>query len=200
MTVWWKIRIALATAEKQWTRRDQRGNDTQVRLKCIVIVNAIALTMRAPMLRLGTKRVRPTNWHRNGDPLVRRSGVPTDSAATRNTGDANASFVHLYTCFQIIDRTNYVPHLDSGRRVATRKPIPPVQIVYAMVDSRDFAEFQRINNEADVTVLCKPNGAVLIVPFRAKRVWGMAANVEDGWQRASRFRTLAVQYVRLPTV
>src|SRR5262249_23768531 len=107
---------------------------------------------------------------------------------------------HVRTTFEIIQRTNAVPTLDAGGRVAARLPPPAVfddilafksvaaempvwGPIGAVVNAGNLAQLQRIDNEANVTVAREPNAVVLECRLVAvAALAGMTADVKDGRQ------------------
>src|SRR5207245_808341 len=90
---------------------------------------------------------------------------PAIGAAARTARDAEPLRIHLWPRFQVIERPHGVPALDARRGVAERMPPPPVPFlarVRAVVDALKLAVLQRVDDQADVTVLGQPGGMVLV--------------------------------------
>src|SRR5205807_6854629 len=88
--------------------------------------------------------------------------------------------IDLRARHEVIDCANAVPALDSGGGVAVVVPPPAFEVVGAVVDARDLAELQRVDDEANVAVGGEPQAVVLerglVAVAPTARV---SANVED---------------------
>jgi len=65
--------------------------------------------------------------------------------------------------------------------------MPHVQVVRSMMNPRDLAELQRIEHQTGKPVRDEPEGAVLILKFRAERMRRMSAKIKDSRQPLGRF-------------
>ena len=99
------------------------------------------------------------------DTVVERGNRPAIRAAAGPSRDAEAVGIHFRPRAKIVDRPDAVPGLDAGGRVTSRVPPPHAFFVSAVVKALDFAELQRIDNQADVTVLCEPPSVMLVGDF-----------------------------------
>src|SRR5258705_11252887 len=106
--------------------------------------------------------------------------------------------VHFRPCFQIIERANRVPSLQSCRRITERKPVPHIQIMRAVVNPGDLSKFERVEYQAWVAMRRKPDCAVLILHLRPERMRRMPAKIENRWQRlAAAFRHVEIsRYIK----
>src|SRR5262249_4985033 len=118
--------------------------------------------------------------HGHLDALVGGADPDRRRPAAGDAGDADAVRIDILAAHQIIDGADAVPALDAGGRVAERLPPPAALAVGAVVDAGDFAELQRVDDEADVAVVGEPEAVVLeggLVAVAAAP--GVAADVED---------------------
>src|SRR5213075_1552935 len=96
------------------------------------------------------------------DAVVESGRSPAIRAAAGPARDAETVGVHFRPRAKIVERPDAVPSLDARGCVPARVPPPQAFLVSAMVDALDFAELQRIDDQADVSVLREP-GAVMLV-------------------------------------
>ena len=178
-----KVGISAPAEEEQGARRDQRADDGEVPQVRVVEVDTVALSGGDPVSGLGGECVGRQARNRHRHPLVHGGGEPGGGSAARYPGHPDPPRVDLRARLQIIDRPHGVPHLDARRSVAERQPVPDVQVVDAVMDPRDLAELERIEDQADVAVGGEPGRAVLIVRLRSQGVGGVAADIEDRRER-----------------
>jgi hypothetical protein len=131
--------------------------------------------------------------------VVERGNCPAIRAAAGPSRDAEAVGIHFRTRAKIVERPDAVPGLDAGGRVTARVPPPHGFFVSAVVNAWDFAELQRIDDQADVTVLREPHAVMLVGDFVsvADAVLddrSVAADVENRGRRLTQlFRQIKVR-------
>src|SRR5262249_20956657 len=99
--------------------------------------------------------------HSTLDPLVGSGDPDRRGTAAGDAGDGDAVGVDVGTTHEIVDATDAVPALDAGRRVTERLPPPAAVAISAVVNARDLAELQRVDDQADVTVRGEPHAVIL---------------------------------------
>ena len=117
------------------------------------------------MGRLRTERISGTDRGRCRHALVDGRNVPRYSPAPRNARYSDTRLVGLGTRVQVIQRADGIPHFGSRRRVSQGEPVPHIQIMDTVVDSRHLAEFKRVKDQTAVAVGGKPCSAVLVIRF-----------------------------------
>src|SRR5207249_4644623 len=115
---------------------------------------------------------------------------PRISAAAAAAGDADFRRIDFGAAAQIVDGANRIPRLDARRRIAARHPPPHLLAIQTVMNPLDFAELERVENDADVAVFGEPRAVMLIEGFVAVRNvvllhLRMAADIDDG--REARF-------------
>ena len=113
-----------------------------------------------------------------GDPVGR-------GAAARDAGDTDPGRVDVRPREQVVDRADAIPALDTRGRVAKRLPPPAAQIIRAVMNTRDLAHLQRIDEQRNIAVAGEPHsmfleGRLVAVAASAQ----MPAEVEDAGQFA----------------
>src|SRR5207245_6372375 len=104
-------------------------------------------------------------------------------AAATDARDADALGVHVGSADEVVDAADAVPALDARRRVAQGLPPPAALAVGAVVNAGDFAELQRIDDQATVAMVGEHETVVLergLVAVAA--LAGVAADVKDRGQ------------------
>ena len=95
------------------------------------------------------------------DAIVGRGDPDGGRPAAGDAGHADALGIDVGPAHEIIDGPDAVPTLNAGGRVAAGLPPPTALAISAVMDSRDFAELQRVNDQADVAVGGEPHAMIL---------------------------------------
>jgi hypothetical protein len=123
--------------------------------------------------------------------FIRRGNPERRGAAAGDPRDGDAVAVHLGTALQIIDGPHPIPAFDARGRVPARLPPPTIVFVSAMMNGRDLAELQGVDDQADITMRRKPHPVMLerrlVAIATAPR---MTANVKHRRQFGTGLRVL----------
>jgi len=74
---------------------------------------------------------------------------------------------------KVIERADAEPGFDAGWGVAARVPPPSALLMGAAMVALNFAQLQRVNEQADIAVAGEPGAVVLVTSFycRTRRHW-----------------------------
>ena len=186
-----KNRVVPRILEQQRARRDEGSDMTPWPLESIDQKHAVTVAIHDFLAHILFQVTHPTDGHCDFHSLIRRRDPERRRATARNAGHREPVRIDLRPALQIIERANAVPALDARGRKSARLPPPPIVTVSPMVNACDFAELQRVNDQANVSVRGKPHPVMLesrlvaVAPFAR-----MATDIEHRRQFCARLRIL----------
>ena len=159
--------VVVGVEDEQRARRDERCDLGKIPPVSVHVIHAVAMPLDDSVdnvvLQVGNSGDRRGDL----DALVERSDPPTVRAAAAAAGNAEAVFVHDVKRRKVVECADAVPRLHTRRRVATGVPPPHAVAIGAVVDAFEFAELDRVNDEADIAVPGEPGAVMLVVCFVA---------------------------------
>ena len=106
---------------------------------------------------------------------VGRGDPERGGAAAADARDSNPSRIDVGPADKIVDAANAVEAFHAGGRVAPRVPPPAALVVGAVMRRGDFAQFQRVEDQADISMPREPDAVRLVGGFVPAP--GLGANV-----------------------
>ena len=178
-------RVRVGVGEQQRPRRHEGGDGRPLPFVGVVEQHAVAMVIDDLLGDVTFQIAHAADRDGALHALVGRRDPERGRAAAGDAGHADPIRVHVGPAHEIIDRSDAVPALDAGRGVAGRVPPPAAEVVGAVVFALDFAQLQRVDDQADVAVGREPHPLVLVRRLVAvAAAVGVAADVQDRRQLA----------------
>ena len=154
--------IAIRVDDEQRTRSHQRGHLRIIPAKCIHQEHAVAVALDRAIHDMVFQIGDAGDRSRCLNAIIQRRDPPAVGSPSGTTGHPDSRGVYLGAGLQVIQSANAVPGLDPGGRVAARVPPPLALIVSAVVGPLQFAQLQRVQNQANITIPGEPRPMMLV--------------------------------------
>ncbi len=154
--------VLIAVGEQQRARRNQSRDMGPGPLKRIVQEHAVAVSVDDAIGDIGRQIGHAADGDRDLRALVGRRDPERGGSPAADAGHGEALRVHVRAAEQVIDTADSVEALDTGRRVTSRMPPPAALAVRAMVNGRNFAQLQSVEDQTDIAVPGEPQAMRLV--------------------------------------
>src|SRR5688572_32397501 len=124
--------------------------------RAVVEKEAIAMAADPILSRIECQISHSADRRRRLYPLVGRSHPKCPNPAAGNAGGPDSRGVDFRPRNQIVHGAHRVPTLDAGWSISGRMPPPPSLIQQPPMQACNFAEFDRVHNQRDISVSCEP--------------------------------------------